>query len=278
MNRHLRLSLSISFFLFSIAIPLQAQTAQTAPEEDCEDCPTEVEVRQAGTTPKKVVATDSLYLLQDKNSEVNNKKFDAKFKNKYKGEQAFTYVQVEKKESLLDQIKRAIKDWFKRNFMYKVNDELNNFYYVVFLRVLGFLILGLIIYYLTKAFIQKDIYWIIKKKGKKISALENISTEDFKTTNFERLIAEAIEQQEFRLAIRLYYLFLLQRLQEQSKIVWAPEKTNADYNYELKEEQERHEFAYLSYLYNNIWYGEHELTAADFVKAKQAFDLKLKNK
>lgn len=275
MNKHLRLSLCIGFLLFLIAVPVQAQTE---PEDDCEDCPTEVEVRQNGTTPKKVVAKDSLYLLQDKNSEVNSKKFNTKFKNKYKGEPAFNYVQVEKKDSLLDRIKSAIKEWFRRNFMYKVTDELNNFYYVVFLRVLGFLILGLIIYYLVKAFIQKDIYWIIKKKGKKISALENISTEDFKTTDFEQLIATAIEQEEFRLAIRLYYLLLLQRLQEQNKIIWAPEKTNADYNYEIKEEQERQAFTYLSYLYNNIWYGEHELTAADFIKAKQAFDQKLKNK
>jgi len=275
MNKHLRLSLCISFLLFLIAVPVQAQTV---PEDDCEDCPTEVEVRQNDTTPKKVVAKDSLYLLQDKNSEVNSKKFNTKFKNKYKGEPAFNYVQVEKKDSLLDRIKSAVKEWFRRNFMYKVTDELNNFYYVVFLRVLGFLILGLIIYYLVKAFIQKDIYWIIKKKGKKISALENISTEDFKTTDFEQLIATAIEQEEFRLAIRLYYLLLLQRLQEQNKIIWAPEKTNADYNYEIKEEQERQAFAYLSYLYNNIWYGEHELTAADFIKAKQAFDQKLKNK
>lgn len=277
MNKHLRLSLSISFLLFFIAVPLQAQTEAEA-EEDCEDCPTEVEVRQNVTTPKKVVAPDSLYLLQDRTSEVNNKKFDAKFKNKYREEQAFTYVQEEKKDSLLDQIKRAIKDWFRRNFMYKVTDELNNFYYVVFLRVLGFFILGLVIYYLVKAFIQKDIYWIIKKKGKKINALENISAADFKTTNFEMLIAAAIEQQEFRLAIRLYYLLLLQRLQEQNKIIWAPEKTNADYSYELKEEQERQEFSYLSYLYNNIWYGEHTLTSEDFLKAKHAFDLKLKNK
>lgn len=274
MNRHLRLSLSISFLLCYSSVPLQAQTAA----EDCEDCPTEVEIHQPDPTPKKVVATDSLYLLQDKNSEINPTKFDTKFKNKYKGEQAFTYVQVEKKDNFLDQIKRAIRDWFRRNFMQPVNEELNNFYYIVFLRVLGFFILGLIIYYLVRAFIQKDIYWMIKKKGKKISALENISTADFKTTNFEKLITAAIEQQEFRLAIRLYYLWFLQRLQEQDKIIWAPEKTNADYNYELKEEHERQEFAYLSYLYNNIWYGEHELTAEDFVKAKHAFDLKLKNK
>ncbi|WHT39341.1 hypothetical protein QNH98_01090 [Myroides sp. mNGS23_01] len=108
--------------------------------------------------------------------------------------------------------------------------------------------------------------------------MEHITTEDFKTTNFELLVADALKQQQYRLAIRLYYLWLLQRLQEQGKIIWAPEKTNADYSYELKEEREREEFTYLSYLYNNIWYGEYELTSEDFVKAKNSFDIKLKTK
>ncbi|WP_410881554.1 DUF4129 domain-containing protein [Myroides sp. DW712] len=268
-----RLYVVISLFLCFVCVPLQAQTQ---PEEDCEDCLEEVEVFQPVTTPKKVVAKDSLYLLQDRNSEVYSKKFSSKYKSKYKGKADFSYNKVEKKESLFDRIKRAIRSWYYRNFVYPIKDELSNTYYIVFLRILSFLLLGLVTYYLVKAFIQKDIYWMIKKKGKKINALENITTEDFKTTDFEKLIAEAIQQQAYRIAIRLYYLLLLQRLQEQQKIIWAPEKTNADYSYELKEEKEREEFAYLSYLYNNIWYGEHELTAPDFFKAKSSFDLKLK--
>jgi len=275
MNKRSTISFVIMLLLFCGTAPIQAQTTE---EEDCEDCPTEVALILPDTTPKKVVAADSLYLLQDKSSEVYNKKFSTKYKDKYKGKQEFTYVKVEKKEGLFQRIKQAIRAWYYRNFVQKVGTELNNHYYVVILRVLGFLIFGLVVYYLVKAFIQKDIYWIIKKKGKKISALEHITTEDFKTTNFELLVADALEQQQYRLTIRLYYLWLLQRLQEQGKITWAPEKTNADYSYELKEEREREEFAYLSYLYNNIWYGEYELTSEDFVKAKNSFDTKLKTK
>ncbi|WP_233266148.1 DUF4129 domain-containing protein [Myroides fluvii] len=274
MNKHLNLIFIPLLFLFLFTAPCRAQTSE---DDDCEDCPIEeVAVIQPVTTPKKVVATDSLYLLQDKNSVVNSKKFDTKFKNKYKNNQEFNYVKVEEKVGLFDRIKQAIEAWINRNFKQKVGQELGNFYYVVILRVLGFLLFGLVIYYLVRAFIQQDIYWLVKKKGKKISALENLTAEDFETTNFEQLVEEALQQQHYRLAIRLYYLWLLQRLQEQQKIKWAPEKTNADYTYEIKEEQEREAFTYLSYLYNNIWYGVHELTAADFAKAKNSFDSKLK--
>jgi hypothetical protein len=60
-------------------------------------------------------------------------------------------------------------------------------------------------------------------------------------------------------------------------IVWDIEKTNSDYLYEIKEESQKEEFAYLSYLYNYIWYGEFELDEATFLKAKTAFEKTIKS-
>jgi len=233
---------------------------------------------QAASTTYKFVGKDSLYLLQDNNSQVNNAKFEAEFKKKYKGKEDFTYEKVEEKTSLLQRMKQAIQDWFFRNFIRNVDDSINVDYVTVVFRVLGFLVIGLLIFYLVKAFIQQDVYWLFKKKAKKIQAFENITAEDFSTTDFEKIVQDLIQQQEYRLAIRMYYLWLLQRLQEEGKINWAPEKTNADYTYELQEESEKEQFAYLSYLYNTIWYGEYELIETDFFKAKNSFDQKLKTK
>lgn len=256
--------------LFFITSNLQAQEAT---EED--DDTLEIEV-SSSETAVKVVAADALYLLQDTESEVHNRKFETKFKDKYKGKEGFVYEEVQQKTGLFQKIKQAINEWFRRNFTQKIGEELDHFYYVILLRVLGFLLFGFIAFYLIKAFIQKDIYWLVKKKGKKVQAFEELTVEDFKTTDFESIINDSIAQKQYRLAIRMYYLGLLQRLHEQEKILWTPEKTNADYSYELKEKNEKEDFSYLSYLYNNIWYGEYELTEVDFFKAKNAFDLKLK--
>ena len=59
-------------------------------------------------------------------------------------------------------------------------------------------------------------------------------------------------------------------MSEKGIIEWDIEKTNSDYLYEIKNETRRDEFAYLSYLYNYIWYGEFELDEATFEKAKTA--------
>jgi hypothetical protein len=60
-------------------------------------------------------------------------------------------------------------------------------------------------------------------------------------------------------------------------IVWDIEKTNSDYLYEIKELSQKEDFAYLSYLYNYIWYGEFELDEATFLKAKTAFEKTIKS-
>lgn len=263
-----RFCFSLLFFFF-LSIPvLQAQEQ----DDDCDDCPVKVTETEVDTTK---VASNVRHLLNDTEGTVYAKKFKEKFKQQYKGKEDFTYEETEKEVGLFQQIKQAINDWFRRNFSSKVAKELDHNYYVVFLRILGFALIGLILFYLVRAFIQKDMYWLFKKKGKKINAFEDLTSEDFKSTAFDYLIAEAVQNKHYRLAIRLYYLWLLQRLQEQEKITWAPEKTNADYLYELKDTQDKEQFTYLSYLYNTIWYGEYEITAEEFSKAKKSFDTKL---
>ena len=61
-------------------------------------------------------------------------------------------------------------------------------------------------------------------------------------------------------------------MSEKQLIEWDVEKTNSDYLYEIKSAELKANFEYLSYLYNYIWYGEFNLSAAEFEKAKKAFD------
>jgi hypothetical protein len=65
-------------------------------------------------------------------------------------------------------------------------------------------------------------------------------------------------------------------MSEKQIIEWDVEKTNSDYLYEIKNERQKEDFAYLSYLYNNIWYGEFTLDEATFEKAKNAFEKSIK--
>ena len=66
-------------------------------------------------------------------------------------------------------------------------------------------------------------------------------------------------------------------MSDKNLIEWDVEKTNSDYLYEIKNQAQKDDFSYLSYLYNYIWYGEFELDEATFVKAKNAFEKTIKS-
>ena len=91
------------------------------------------------------------------------------------------------------------------------------------------------------------------------------------TQNIQELIDAALKAQNYRLAVRFYYLFLLQKLAQKDIIDWQVQKTNADYVYEIKNEVLRTDFTRLTRIYDFIWYGNFEVSQNAFSKAEQEF-------
>ncbi len=78
------------------------------------------------------------------------------------------------------------------------------------------------------------------------------------------------------MAIRYYYLFLLQKLSDRNLIDWDPEKTNLDYANELKDSNLKEEFSYLSYLYDHAWYGDIDFDQSAFETTTKSFNNAIK--
>jgi hypothetical protein len=74
--------------------------------------------------------------------------------------------------------------------------------------------------------------------------------------NFEEEISKAQQSRDFRLAVRLLYIFTLKRLTDAGLIHWNPGKTNADYQRELQGQPILEDFRRLSIYYEYAWYGE----------------------
>jgi hypothetical protein len=99
----------------------------------------------------------------------------------------------------------------------------------------------------------------------------NDLTEDLATINYTQRIAEALSENNFRLAIRWHYLEMLYQLDKQQQIVFAPYKTNIDYRYELKNKNIQAAFTSLSRIYDYVWYGEFVINETDYVNNAGAF-------
>lgn len=216
--------------------------------------------------------------LPFKNDEsiLSNLKFKSKYKPTYLKDERFHYDESENQSfsSRIQKLKTALKNWLLE-YLIPNSQDLKTF---SILSKIGFWILiGLVLFYIIKAILRKDIKWLFTIPKKTLPVPYDHFEQDIEKTDFEKLIVEATQNQEYRNAVRYYYLWLLQMLSKQGHIKWELEKTNADYTIEIQDNLLKKEFKYLSYLYNNIWYGEFLIDLDAFRHAQSAFQRTLKN-
>lgn len=235
----------------------------------------------------KVGATDSLALAKEEkivftekdilvdSAAIEAKSFPKNFKKKYTDE-AFIYEFKTPEKNAWDRFKEWLAGILKNLFSFSSNEASLNFVGIL-IKVIAVLIVIFVIYLIVKALMNKEGQWIFgrnsDKKGMNYTEIEK----NLHLVDFEKLIKETLASGEKRLCIRYYYLWLLKKMSEKHLIVWDVEKTNSDYLYELQNQSQKEDFAYLSYLYNYIWYGEFELDEATFEKAKNAFETTIKS-
>lgn len=205
------------------------------------------------------------------------KKFEANFQSKYKGEAYDYQPKLENKQlSSWEKFKKKIADFFSRLFSFSNNGKVFSNIEII-MKIIGFAIIGFVIFMIVKIIINKEGGWVFSRNTKKIS-VGNVDEENIHFINFKDVIATAKSKNEFRIATRYYYLWLLKSLSDRTTIEWDIEKTNTDYLAEIKNAGLKKEFEFLSYIYDYCWYGEFELTQEDFNKAETHFINAIQNK
>lgn len=128
---------------------------------------------------------------------------------------------------------------------------------------------GVVIWLLIKA----EILGFIFSKGSKNTALDyETLTENIHEINFDQEIEAAIEQRNYRLAVRLLYLQTLKHLSNHNLIDWKPNKTNRSYVYELAQSPRQPEFETLTTQFEYIWYGDFPITEERFKPLQESFE------
>lgn len=78
-------------------------------------------------------------------------------------------------------------------------------------------------------------------------------------TELERYLRLALEETNYKAAVRVYYLMAIKALSEQNWITWKRDKTNFDYVREMRRRPEYSSFRKLTYLFEVVWYGDTEI-------------------
>ncbi len=89
--------------------------------------------------------------------------------------------------------------------------------------------------------------------------------------DFDKMIAEAVGQGQYRRAVRLFYLRTLKQLSDREFIDWRPDKTNHDYLREWKRPDIEPGFRRLTTLFEYICYGDFGIDRDRFETTQRAF-------
>lgn len=217
------------------------------------------------TTVRFQTLQDSVYIDTDY---INQREYED-LTDKYDGDE-FIYERTIENSGWWTRFKQWLADLFKDLFDFETSAKAADVSSFV-INALFIIIFLLVVFFIVRAIINKEGNWVFGKSSDKgiipVTDIENNIYE----TDFKSLINNAEENNNYRLVIRYYYLWLLRSLSEAEVINYDVEKTNNDYYLEIKNERTKNDFSYTSYLYNYIWYGEFDIDEHQFKKAKDAF-------
>jgi hypothetical protein len=90
-------------------------------------------------------------------------------------------------------------------------------------------------------------------------------------STYDKLIAQAVTNKNFRLAVRYNYLQILQRLADAGVVQLSADKTNYQYVNELSNKPYQNDFAVLTSHYEYVWYGKFDITEETYNKLSNNF-------
>lgn len=110
-------------------------------------------------------------------------------------------------------------------------------------------ILSVLIYFIAKHSIARQ------SSVLEIDDIPEMKTGDIREMKFDDLIGKALDNGQYRIAVRLLYLETLKMLTNRGFIDWKPHKTNQEYQYEMMRTSLGSHFDRLTLSYEYIWYG-----------------------
>ena len=165
-------------------------------------------------------------------------------------------------ESLWDRFIRWLNELLTSLFEKTTTTDVGRFFmYLLALALLVFIILK---------FLRVDAYRVLYSGADRGVGYE-VFHEDIHAMDFDRLIQEATERKEFRLATRLVFLYALKILSDKQLIDVKPGKTNHDYVDELNSGEAKTGLNELSFYFDYAWYGNFAISDTQFQRIKDTF-------
>jgi hypothetical protein len=210
-----------------------------------------------------ILSTTSTFSQEISEREFNHRQLDNNKLGNLKTLPAYDYSIKRGEGTTLWQ---RIKNWFSN----LINSILNGRGTGMVIRVIIYvLIIGAAIFSILR-FINTNPSRLFNRSSNQTIPY-TIAEENIHEIDFDTQIEVAIENKDFRLATRLYYLRALKILTDSNLINWQAGKTNSDYYYELKEGNLRSNFTSLGHMFEYAWYGGFRVDQPIMSKARELY-------
>ena len=73
-----------------------------------------------------------------------------------------------------------------------------------------------------------------------------------------------MKNNDYRLAVRIYFVYVIKELSEKKWISWEKKKTNSSYLIEMRKRKEFNTFNDTVSIFEIVWYGKRKITQADY--------------
>jgi len=152
-----------------------------------------------------------------------------------------------------------------------INDLFQNATTTNFGRVLMYTLAVILIIVIIMMLLKVDALKVFYSGADKGKMNYSVFHENIHEMDFEKLIREATEKGEYRLGVRLIFLFALKTLADKHLIDFQAGKTNHDYVEELTAKELKTGLNELSFYFDYAWYGGFSIDKTTFAKVDDIF-------
>lgn len=210
---------------------------------------------------------DSVALKIDTISVVERRPCLEDLTQKYSGKEFDYSIKTGESQNLLARFFNWLNRWLADTFGINISPEAFN----IIKWLIYILMSGLIIYLIVRLLLKERFETLFTKRSRSLPDVK-LGEKHIDEIDFDMLLSKAIKENDYRLAIRYHFLKLLKRLSQKEIITWHFEKTNSDYQNEIKEVQIQSGFKNLAYLYDYVWYGEQPIDQLGYQEAQNQFE------
>ena len=190
----------------------------------------------------------------------------------YQKEEDFNYIEALPEDNAWTRFKQWVSDvWNSFLDWISGSEGSTSGFWGFVLNILPYVIVIGLFILVVWVFLKVDSGQMIFEKKRNAQVAMSDDEELIQRDDIQSLIDKALATGNYRLAIRFYYLLILQKMSGASLIDWQVQKTNHDYIFEIKDNQLRNQFRKITDIYDYIWYGNFDVDEAAFAKAQTTF-------